>query len=250
MLSFPNAKINLGLQVLRKRSDGYHDIETVFYPVSMSDSLEILPASGGKTRMHLYGIALPQGENICTMAYHLLKNEFDIPMVDIHLLKNIPSGAGLGGGSSDAAHTLLMLNEMFSLGISPAKLKNYAVKIGSDCPFFIHNKPAFASGRGEVLEDIDLDLSAYRIELEYPGTHISTPEAYAMLKPDNKRPSLREIIREPVTDWKHSLINDFEGPVFEHYPAIKRLKEEMYQRGAVYASMSGSGSAVYGLFVD
>ena len=247
MISFPNAKINLGLHVIRKRDDGFHDIETVFFPIQMHDSLEIL-VKPGETSITQHGPALPDGENIVTKAYELLKSEYGIPAVDIHLLKHIPTGAGLGGGSSDAAHTLLMLNDLFRLNISSAGLEALAAKLGSDCPFFMRNKPVFASGRGEVFEEIDPDLSGYEIRVVKPDVHISTVEAYGFVKPNAERPSLREIIRQPLSDWKDNLINDFEKPVFEKYPEIREVKESMYDQGAVYASMSGSGSAVYGLF--
>ncbi len=247
MLSFPNAKINLGLQVLRKRPDGFHDIETVFYPVQLHDALEIHVADG-KSSFRQYGPELPGGENIVFKAYHLLREDFELPALDIHLLKGIPAGAGLGGGSSDAAHALAMMNDLFGLRISPAALENYAGKLGSDCPFFIRNRPCIASGRGEVMEDIDLDLSAYRIELQYPGIHVATAEAYALVSPDDSRVSLREIIHRPVKEWKGKLRNDFEEAVFKKHPEIRELKEKMLEEGALYASMSGSGSAVYGIF--
>jgi len=247
MISFPNAKINLGLHVIRKRDDGFHDIETVFYPISIHDSLEIL-AIEGETVLKQYGLKLPEGENIVLKAYKLLKQESDIPAVDMHLLKNIPGGAGLGGGSSDAAHTLLMLNDLFELNISSAGLEALAAKLGSDCAFFIRNRPVFASGRGEVLGEINLDLSGYEIRVINPEIHISTAEAYGFVKPDAERPSLREIIQQPLSDWKDILINDFENPIFKKYPEIREVKESLYDMGAIYASMSGSGSAVYGIF--
>jgi len=246
MITFPNAKINLGLQVLRKREDGFHDIETVFYPVSMHDSLEIREAKEHSLKQ--YGPVLPRGENLVIKAYRLLYEKYDIPPIDVHLLKHIPSGSGLGGGSSDAAYTLIMLNDMFELGISTSGLKKLAALLGSDCAFFIENTPSIASGRGEILEDIDLDLSAYRIELIHPGIHVSTPQAYAMVKPDASRPSLREIIAQPVSAWRDILINDFEVPVFEKFPAIRIEKDKMYEKGAIYAAMSGSGSSVFGIF--
>lgn len=248
MLTFPNAKINLGLHVLRKRDDGFHDIETVFYPIAMHDSLEILPAQEHSLKQ--YGPALPRGENLVKKAYMLLYEKYDIPPIDVHLLKHIPTGSGLGGGSSDAAFTLKMLNEMFKLDISPAGMERHAALLGSDCAFFIRNETAIASGRGEVLENIDLDLSDYEIRVVHPGIHIPTPEAYGMVKPADNRPSLREIIKMPVSTWKDNLVNDFEKPIFNKHPEIGILKQQMYDEGAVYAVMSGSGSAVFGLFVD
>lgn len=250
MISFPNAKINLGLHVLRKRDDGFHDIETLFFPVPLHDSLEIIPASDGQFAMHQHGIPLPEGENLCARTYLLLKNDFDIPAVKIHLLKNIPAGAGLGGGSSDAAFTLIMLNEMFGLSIAKSKLMEYASEIGSDCAFFIENSPALAGGRGEVLEPLELELSGKHITIVKPGVHVSTAEAYRMLTPDAGRASIRELVALPLQKWKDALHNDFEEALFKKHPVIASVKAAMYDAGAVYASMSGSGSAVYGIFDD
>lgn len=246
MITFPNAKINLGLHVLCKREDGFHEIETVFFPVKLHDSLEIMEAEELKFHYHGPGIA---GENLVMEAYRLLKAKHNLPPVEIFLLKHIPAGAGLGGGSSDTAHALLMLNEMFQLKISPAELEALAATLGSDCAFFIRNTPAIATGRGEILEDIELDLSAYRIELFHPRIHVSTAQAYGMITPDDSRPSLREIISQPVSAWKNILVNDFEKVVFEKHPTIRAAKEEMYEKGAVYAAMSGSGSSVFGIFL-
>lgn len=247
MITFPNAKINLGLHVLQKREDGFHEIETVFYPIDLHDSLEIRPAV--ETTFNFSGPDLAGGENIVMKAYRLLEQEYGIPPVEMHLLKHIPAGAGLGGGSSDAAHALLMLDEMFSLDISPAGLEELAAELGSDCTFFIRNEPVLASGRGEVLENIVLDLSGYEIRVVNPDIHISTPEAYGMVTPMNVRLSLREIIQKPIHEWKEALVNDFEKPIFEKYPEIHEIKESLYDQGAIYASMSGSGSSVFGLFI-
>ena len=178
----------------------------------------------------------------------MLKQDYDIPEIDIHLLKHIPAGAGLGGGSSDAAFTLIMLNELFKLGISSAEMESRAATLGSDCAFFIRNKPLLAGGRGEVFEEIKLDLSGYRVEVIKPDIHMSTAEAYGMIAPIADRPSLREIIQKPIHEWKDHLVNDFEKPIFEKYPEIRELKESYYDQGAIYSSMSGSGSAVYGIF--
>jgi 4-diphosphocytidyl-2-C-methyl-D-erythritol kinase len=249
MICFPNAKVNLGLLVRGRRTDGFHDIETVFYPIPLCDVLEILPAGDGQSSLSIYGNRIPGGEeNLCMKAYRLLEKRFAIPPLAMHLLKRIPAGAGLGGGSSDAAHVLLMLNDLFRLNISSAELEKYAAQLGSDCPFFIRNRPCIASGRGEVMEDIELDLSSCRIEVKTPGIHVSTAEAYAMVTPDNNRVSLRAVIGRPVNEWQGILTNDFEEPVFKKYPEIKELKEHLYAGGAVYASMSGSGSVVYGIF--
>ena len=249
MISFPNAKINLGLHVTRKRDDGFHDIETVFYPVPICDTLEIYSFGDEDSSLKLYGTPLRAGgENLCMKAYKLLKNNFKLPPVDIHLLKYIPNGAGLGGGSSDATHTLMMLNDLFNLDISLADLEGQAIKLGSDCAFFMRNKPVFAFGRGEQFEDIDLDLSGKYIMIVKPDIHISTAEAFSMIKPVEGRPSPREIILKPIHEWKGLLVNDFEEPVFKKYPKIKSIRDEMYNTGAIYAAMSGSGSAVFGLF--
>jgi 4-diphosphocytidyl-2-C-methyl-D-erythritol kinase len=248
MITFPNAKINLGLQVLRKRKDGFHDIETVFYPVPMCDSLEILPSEDSESAFHQYGISIGEGENLCQKACKLLKMKYPIRPVDMHLIKHIPSGAGLGGGSSDAAHTLMLLNEIFDLGIKESELEGLASTLGSDCPFFIRNTATLASGRGEVFNSIELDLAGSFIVIVKPDVNISTPEAYAMVRPQDNRPSLREIIHQPISRWKDRLINDFEAPVFHQYPALKTIKEYLYNNGALYASMSGSGSAIFGIF--
>lgn len=248
MITFPNAKINLGLQVLRKRNDGFHDIETAFYPIPLRDSLEILKLSGRKGSFRQYGLRLGGGENLCQKAYNLLKEKYDIAPVSMYLLKNIPAGAGLGGGSSDAAHTLIMLNEMFDLDISSAELEILAAQLGSDCPFFIRNMPVLAEGRGEVFTPIKPGLGGKYIVVVKPDLHVSTPEAYAMVRPDQGRASLRDILEKPVEQWKDVLFNDFETPVFKNYPAIRQIKEKMYDDGALYASMSGSGSAVFGIF--
>ncbi|MDT8393849.1 MAG: 4-(cytidine 5'-diphospho)-2-C-methyl-D-erythritol kinase [Bacteroidales bacterium] len=248
MINFPNAKINLGLHVLRKRNDGFHDIETAFYPVPLHDSLEILQISGRKGSFRQYGLRIGGGKNLCQKAYDLLKEKYDIAPVDMYLLKNIPAGAGLGGGSSDAAHTLIMLNEMFNLDISSAELEILAAQLGSDCPFFIRNLPVLAQGRGEKFTPIKPGPGGKFIIVVKPEIHISTPEAYAMVKPDLGRASLRDILEKPVEQWKDVLLNDFETPVFKKYPAIGQIKQKMYEDGALYASMSGSGSAVFGIF--
>lgn len=249
MLRFPNAKINLGLHVTRKRKDGFHDIETVFYPVTMCDALEIIPSGKGESLLELYGTSLPPGgENLCMKAVKLLRKYYDFPAVDMHLIKQIPAGAGLGGGSSDAAQTLLILNDLFKLNISPAELETLASELGSDCAFFIRNTPVYASGRGNIFSPVEIDISDKHIRIEKPDIHISTPEAYSLITPIPDRPSLREIIQQPIKEWKNLLVNDFEKPIFKKYPAIQSLRDKMYEDGAIYAAMSGSGSAVFGIF--
>lgn len=251
MISYPNCKINLGLHVVGKRPDGYHDLETLFVPVtSLRDELEI---NEGPLAMQQDGITLDNApeDNLCMRAWQLLRDEFAIPTVSIRLKKGIPFGAGLGGGSSDAAFTLKMLNEMFALGLSDSQLERRAARLGADCAFFIQNRAAYATGIGDVLFPIALDLSGYRIVIEIPeGEHVSTREAYAGLRlgasPYNG--DLRESIRRPIEEWRNLIVNDFEASVFPAHPAIATLKEEMYRRGALYASMTGSGAAVYGIF--
>ena len=251
MITFPNAKINLGLQVLRKRDDGFHDIETVLYPLPLFDSLEIILARGeAETTLNLYGIPIPEVNNLCLKAYQVLHDDFDLPPVKIHLLKGTPAGAGLGGGSSDASFTLMMINKLFMLGLTVSELEDYAAGLGSDCPFFIRNKPLLAKGRGEVLGDIDLSLAGKIIMIATPGLHISTAEAYSLVMPYKERPGIRELVGLPIEEWKNKLFNDFEEPVFERYPKLYEIKEYFYRMGAIYAAMSGSGSAIFGIFPE
>jgi len=270
MVCFPNSKINLGLNVVEKRTDGYHNIETVFYPVQWCDVLEVVEDVRGKTEVGSqksevrsrkseneikfsasgWDIDGNAKNNLCVRAIQLVKKDFQITEVKMHLHKIIPMGAGLGGGSSDAAFTLKLLNDLFHLKLSNDDLKNYANQIGSDCSFFIDNTPAFASGRGEVLEKINLSLNGYSILIVKPDVHVSTADAYKMVMPQFPKQSLKEIIQLPITEWSRNLgmKNDFEIPVFEKYPVVREIKYNMYQQGAIYASMSGSGSAVYGIF--
>lgn len=256
MRLYPNVKLNLGLHVLGMRPDGYHNIETVFLPYyGYSDCLEIVPAPNFE--ISIFGSEYSGWEpakDICADAWRLLREDFDIDSVHISLEKCSPVGAGLGGGSADAAFTLMGLNDIFSLGLSLEQMADYASRLGSDCAFFIYNKPCFASGRGEILEPIELPLDAYRFEVFVPqGVQVSTKEAYADLvrrpqqKPDDV--SLKELLLQtPVERWRNLIVNDFEASVFPKYPEIKSLKDDFYARGAVYASMSGSGSAVFGMF--
>jgi 4-diphosphocytidyl-2-C-methyl-D-erythritol kinase len=249
MIQFPNCKINLGLSILAKRADGYHELETVFYPIAVSDALEILPAAN--LTMTQTGIAVPgdPAQNLCLKAYHLLKKDFPaLPAVQMHLHKNIPMGAGLGGGSSDGTSTLFILNQQFSLGLNDQQLIDYASQLGSDCPFFVYNKACHATGRGEILTPIHLDLSNYQFLLVHPGVHIATAWAFQQLNPHTKSESIQAIIEKPITDWKNYLINDFEAPVFKAEPKLLVIKDQLYQLGAIYASMSGSGSSLFGIF--
>ncbi|WP_420575816.1 4-(cytidine 5'-diphospho)-2-C-methyl-D-erythritol kinase [Ekhidna sp.] len=250
MIVFPNAKINLGLNIVSKREDGYHNIESCFYPIPWHDSLEVIEAAS--FTFCSYGLEIPgdSSSNLCVKAYELLKADFKIPAVEIHLLKNIPMGAGLGGGSADGAFTLKMLNELFELGLTNLQLEAYALQLGSDCPFFIKNQSAIARGRGEQLEPIDLDLSGYYLAIHNPGIHVSTKDAYTGVTPHQPKSSVSEIIRKPIENWKETLKNDFEASIFPNHPEIEQLKKEMYEVGAVYASMTGSGSTVFGVFED
>jgi len=249
MVSFPPCKINLGLNILNKRPDGYHNLETCFYPVPWTDILEIIPSD--TLTFSSSGNAIPgrAEENLCLKAYSLLWKEFNLPPVKIHLHKIIPTGAGLGGGSYDAAHTLRLLNSIFQLNLSDEKLMNYAATLGSDCAFFVQDKPMIGSGRGEVLSEIDMKLKGKFLMLVKPDIHVSTAEAYAHVKPHPPEFTLHHIFTSrPLNEWRHSLRNDFEESVFVRYPEIQKLKEKMYALGAGYASMSGSGSTVFGIF--
>ncbi len=254
MITYPNCKINLGLHVVGKRPDGYHDLETIFVPVTdMCDELEIVE---GPLSMSQDGIVLDNApeDNLCMKAWQLLHDEFGIPAVSIRLKKNIPFGAGLGGGSSDAAFTLKMLNEMFALGLSDSQLEQRAARLGADCAFFIQNRPAYATGIGDRLEPIDFNIqdSKFSIHIEIPeGEHVSTKEAYTGLNRElfgTQRPDLREAVKQPIERWRDLIVNDFETSIFPAHPAIAAIKEEMYLRGALYASMTGSGAAVFGIF--
>lgn len=247
MISFANAKINLGLLVTEKRTDGYHNIETVFYPIKLYDVLELTSAE--EVGFQSSGLTIPgHGDNLCEKAFRLLQQDYELRPVHIQLLKNIPIGAGLGGGSSDAAQVLNMLNDYNALGLTIEQLAHYAERLGADCPFFLTNKPVYASGIGTTFEALELDLSRYFIAVVKPEIHISTVEAYGHVIPQTPKVDLRRAIRLPIQEWKFHLINDFELGIFEKYPQIALIKHELYQQGAIYAAMSGSGSAVYGIF--
>ncbi|MDR2287267.1 MAG: 4-(cytidine 5'-diphospho)-2-C-methyl-D-erythritol kinase [Prevotellaceae bacterium] len=249
MISFPCAKINLGLNVVSKRDDGYHNIETVFFPVTeLTDILEIVESDRflfTQTGIH---VDAATEDNLCVKAFRILEKDYSLPPVSIYLHKVIPLGAGLGGGSSDAAFTLTSLNKIFGLGISHERLKSYAAMLGSDCAFFIDNIPSKASGRGELLEPVEIDISGLYIKIVTPDIHVSTKEAYANITPHIPDISITEIIKLPVEQWKNKLHNDFEKSIFMLHPTIAGIKEKMYEQGAVYSSMSGSGASVFGLF--
>jgi 4-diphosphocytidyl-2-C-methyl-D-erythritol kinase len=249
MVLFPNCKINLGLNIINKRNDGYHDLETVFYPLQLKDAIEVIENKNFQLSTSGFHIEGEQKKNLCVKAYHLLKKDFPhLPTIQLHLHKAIPMGAGLGGGSADGAFTLMLLNKKFQLSLSEKQLMDYALQLGSDCPFFVLNKPCFANGRAEKLEEIKIDLSAYKFILVHPEIHISTASAFSTIKPSAPVKSIKEIVKQPIETWKNELKNDFEEPIFTQYPDIIKIKEELYKAGAVYASMSGSGSAVYGIF--
>lgn len=253
MVVFPNAKINIGLNILDKRADGFHNLETVFIPIPLSDSLEIIRAKDDPA-----GIIFTQSgfavegnteDNLCTKAYRLLKKDFpQLPSIQMHLHKAIPMGAGLGGGSSDGAFMLKMLNDKFDLRLSVEQLIDYSLRLGSDCPFFIVNKPCFATGRGELLQRVELSIKGYHLLLINPGIHINTGWAFSQLPDTRISKNLAQHITAPVAQWRNTIINDFEATVFAAYPLLKEIKESLYSNGAVYAAMSGSGSTVFGLF--
>ncbi len=253
MITFPNAKINLGLNIIEKRPDGYHNLETIFYPINLQDALEVTRRENNDKEytLHISGSPL-EGEpedNLVVKAYKLLKKDYPgLLPVDIHMYKHIPAGAGLGGGSSDAACMIKLLNDKFSLGLSTERMEEYAVKLGADCAFFIRNKPVFATGIGNLFEPVELSLKGYHIILIKPDIFVSTRDAFAEIKPVRPAVSLKEIVKQPMETWKHSMKNDFEDSVFKKFPEIAAIKDELYDLGAVYAAMSGSGSSVYGIF--
>ncbi len=245
-----NAKINIGLQIVRKRNDGYHDLQTVFYPTDFfTDTLRISPANAEILfKMESKENLGNPCDNLCIKAFRLLQNDFGISNVEIFLTKGIPSGAGLGGGSADAAFTLKMLCDIFQLPVSKEKMVEYALQLGSDVPFFLMNKPVYATGRGEAITPIGLDLSQYRLKIVKPDIHISTKEAYAGVTPHETEVYLPDVLQHDVAQWKGVVVNDFEESLFVKIPELQQIKEDLYQEGALYVSMSGSGSAFFGIF--
>lgn len=254
MIVYPNAKINLGLNVVEKRSDGYHNLETVFYPIGVRDMLEIVELGDGEGdyEWQSSGIVVDcEPElNICIKALRMVQRERRLPRVGIHLHKNIPTGAGLGGGSADGAFVLKGLNDLFDLGLSREQLLQMASKLGADCAFFIDNIPAYATGIGDKLERFDVDLKGYYMTLIKPEVHVSTAEAYGGIVPKPSQRNVCDVLRTPIIEWRDVLNNDFEETIFKHHPEIGKVKELMYECGALYASMSGSGSAVFGIFKE
>ncbi len=253
MITFPNCKINIGLNILSKREDGFHNIQSVFYPIPVYDVIEVIESNNSSQTISFSqsGIQIPGSgaSNICIKAYELLQKDFQhLPAIQMHLHKAIPIGAGLGGGSADAAFMLKLLNEKFTLNLNDEQLIHYASQLGSDCPFFILNQPCFATGRGEILEPISLNLSSYDILLVNPGIHVNTAQAFSNIQPGKNNTDLKSLINCPIEDWKKNIINDFEETVFETFPEIGIIKDELYKKDALYASLSGSGSTVYGIF--
>ena len=252
MITFPNAKINLGLNIVEKRPDGYHNLETIFYPIPLQDALEITPWEGGERKYKLaqsgIQIAGDDENHLVVKAYKLLDSLYNLPPIEINLLKHIPSGAGLGGGSADAAFMLCMLNQHFQLNIPNEQLEVYAAQLGADCAFFVENKPTFAEGIGNIFSPIELSLKGYKLVLVKPDIFVSTRDAFAQIKPKRPTISLKEVAKMPIEAWKTYMVNDFEESVFPQFPAIADIKAKLYDMGAIYASMSGSGSSVFALF--
>ncbi len=252
MLTFPNAKINIGLNITEKRSDGFHNIESVFYPIEWCDALEIISNQNPDATNAVFqssGLAIPGNEssNLCLKAWNLLQDRISVPPM-IHLHKVIPMGAGLGGGSADGAFTLKMLNDVYELNLSNDELKDYARKLGSDCAFFIENRPVFCFNKGDEFEDFTLDLKGKFVVLVNPDIHISTAEAYSGVSPKKSQIALKTALSQPISEWKKIVKNDFEEKLLLKYPTIAEVKGTLYQAGAVYASMTGSGSTIYGIF--
>ncbi|RYE10778.1 MAG: 4-(cytidine 5'-diphospho)-2-C-methyl-D-erythritol kinase [Sphingobacteriaceae bacterium] len=248
MIVFPNAKINIGLNVVSKRADDYHNLETIFYPIKIYDALEVVLSE--EMAFTSSGIPIPgdAANNLCLKAYALIKQDFNLPPVKTHLHKNIPIGAGLGGGSADCGFFIKVLNEICLLNLSAESMTNYARTLGADCAFFIDNQPVFAFNKGDQFEDLQLDLSAYHLVLVMPPVHVATAEAYSGVQPALSKLDLRSSLKLPVSDWKTQIKNDFERSVFQHHPQILSVKEALYQSGALYAAMSGSGASVFGIF--
>lgn len=252
MITFPNAKINLGLNIVERRADGYHNLETVFYPIGLNDVLEIVPARGDESTLTTYGnpVDCPVEKNLVMKALRLMQKHYDVPEVDIYLYKHIPDGAGLGGGSSDASSTMLMLNDMFNLGVEREELARHAATLGADCPFFIYNRPMMATGIGDVLSPIDVNLKGLYLLLIKPDVSVPTKVAYSRVTPAPSTSNLENDLAASVSQWSGVVKNDFEQSVFAHYPKLAQIKTTIKNSGALYASMSGSGSSIFGIFDD
>lgn len=255
MITFPIAKINLGLNVVERRADGYHNLETVFYPIGLKDALEVVPMDEGfpstvdcDVKVSNIVVEGDEQRNLVVKAYKLLKRRYNLPRLHVHLYKGIPTQAGMGGGSSDGAYMILLLNKMFRLGMSEQEMIAAAAQLGADCPFFVMSRPSYAEGIGERLQPVDLDLGGWYIGIVRPDIPVSTKEAFSLIHPSSTKRKCREIVAQPIETWRDELINDFENSVFALYPAIGEIKQRLYGLGAVYAAMSGSGSCVFGLF--
>lgn len=257
MITFPCAKVNLGLNVVSRRADGYHNLETVFYPIDLTDRIEIAVAEGrgdGGRACTLDAEGMPAGgdaaDNLVVRAYNMLAKDYSLPHVHISLCKRIPMQAGMGGGSSDCAYTIRMLNDMFALGIPAERMREYAASLGADCAFFINPRPSYAEGIGDVLHPVAIDLSGYRTVVVKPAIAVSTREAFSRITPEKPAKCCRDIVMQPIETWRGELVNDFEKSIFALYPEIGGIKQRLYDAGAVYAAMSGSGSALFGIFGD
>lgn len=248
MVTFPNAKINIGLNIIEKRADGFHNIESCFYPIPCTDALELIPSLSNSFKS--YGIEIPGNtdSNLCLKAYQLLNSDYDLPAFDFHLLKAIPIGAGLGGGSADGAFALKLLDKINNLNLTNSQLESYAKKLGSDCAFFIENKPKYCFGKGDEFEEIVLNLSGKYLVLVNPNIHISTAEAYSGVLPKKPKTNIKDLLKLPIHEWKGLVNNDFEDSLFPKYPVLPKIKEKLYDLGAEYAAMTGSGSTLYGIF--
>lgn len=255
MITYPCAKINLGLNIVSRRDDGYHNLETVFYPVNVCDRIEITVGNDfaeGQNPCRLTVEGMPvaggSGDNLVVRAYNMLARNYTLPPVHISLRKHIPMQAGMGGGSADCAYTIRMLNDMFGLGMSVDEMRRNAAGLGADCAFFIEPSPAYAEGIGDILEPVSVDLSRYKIAVVKPDIAVSTREAFSLIVPEKPRKCCRDVVGQPVNTWRDELVNDFEKSIFALYPEIAAIKQRLYDIGAVYASMSGSGSALFGIF--
>ena len=248
MIVFPNAKINIGLNIVNRRADGYHDLETIFYPVMIKDALEVVEAK--ELSFTYSGLQIPgvSKSNICIKAHELLSRDMNLPPVHIHLHKNIPIGAGLGGGSADASFFIKLMNEKFMLNLNAEQMEHYASQLGADCAFFIRNQAVFASGKGDVFETIQLDLSKYFFVVVMPDVHVATSLAFKEIVPKPASKNLKDLIKDDISTWKSFVKNDFESGIIERFPEIGFIKDSLYNSGAIYASMSGSGASVFGIF--
>lgn len=248
MICFPNAKINLGLNIVSKRNDGYHNISSLLFPIPYYDILEFIPSKSFRLNTYGFGSNIPEKENLVSKAWTLMHQNYRISGLHIKLLKQIPIGSGLGGGSADAAFFITTLNEFFDLNLSSAELQDIAIQIGSDCPFFILNKPAIVSGIGELIDTVEFNLEDKFLVVVIPATQISSKEAYAKVNPSESEIPISEIIKQPINTWREALINEFEKPIFAIYPELEITKLNLYNKGAAYASLTGSGSAIYAIF--